>query len=346
MADEDKKPEEATPAPKTGSLEEPSASDGGAAETDPGNPADQIGNSATDKAKDDKPPKKLNPLKAFYKKVNIYLLLFIFVVIVAGAITVVSYLNSKKAPPEPGVATQEINQDTLKQLANSDATVGGSGQTLTVQGNAIISGQLLAKKDLGVAGTIVTNSVKVGVDLTVPQLTVANSSNLHDVQADTLKVASTTSMQGNLTLQKDFSVAGNTAFSGPVTANQISVTRLIMSGNASLEVPNHISFTGASPGRHINPLVLGAGGSASINGSDTSGTLNVNSGNNPTAGCFAEISFNQRFTKTPHIIIGPVGSAAGSTQFYADITATGFSICSNNAPAANKVFGYSYLITQ
>jgi hypothetical protein len=288
-----------------------------------------------------KPGKQPSGIKTFFKKVNIYLLAFVLIVIIAGAVTIVSYLNGKKAPPAPEVATQELNEDVLKQLANSDATVGGSGQTLTVQGNAIFSGQILAKQDLGVSGTI-----QAGAGIVVPQITVSGQSNLAEVQINSLQVANNTTMQGILTLQRDLNVAGSAAFNGPVTIGQLTVNRLIMSGNASLQIPNHISFPGASPGRTVNPSVLGAGGTASVSGSDTTGTINISTGNGTVPGCFATVNFNQRFTSTPHVLVSPVGAGAGQTQFYTERSATGFSICTANAAPTGQAFAFDYFVTQ
>ena len=118
-----------------------------------------------------------------------------------------------------------------------------------------------------------------------------------------------------------------------------------MSGNAILQIPNHLSFTGPSPSRTINAGVLGAGGSASVNGSDTNGTININTGSNPSAGCFARINFQQAFPGQPHVIVSPVGAAAGQTQYYVDRNNTGFSICTNNPAPANQVFAFDYFVT-
>lgn len=293
-----------------------------------------------------KPPKQPSAIKKLFKKVNLYFLIFIFIVVIAGAIAVVSFLNNKKVPKTPTIATQKLDQDTLNQLANTDVTVGGSGQTLTVQGNAIFAGQILAKSSLSVAGSIQANSIKIATETNTAQLTVSGKSNLNDVQANTLQVANGATIQGSLTLQKDLNVGGTTSLSGPVTASQITVTNLILSGNATLQVPNHISFTGASPTRSINPAPLGAGGTASVNGSDTAGTVSISTGNGTVAGCFITLTFNQKFTSTPRVIIGPVGAGAGLTQFYADPTLTGFSICTDNPAPTGQTFGYNYFVTQ
>jgi len=288
---------------------------------------------------DGKPPKQPSKFKQLLKKINLYLLLFLLLLVIGSAVSVVSYLNSKKTPKGPSIATQTLTADALKQLANSDATVGDSGQTLTVQGNAIFSGQVLVRSDLNVAGTI-----KLGSELSVPQLTVSGNTNLANTQISGLQVAQGSTFQGEVTIQHDLNVGGNASFSGPITAGQLTVSKLILSGNASLQVPNHISFPGASPSRSIGNA-LGAGGSTSINGSDTAGTININTGNSTSPGCFVNITFNRPFTSTPHVIVSPVGNAAGQTQYYVNRTTNGFSVCTANAAPANQVFAFDYFVT-
>jgi hypothetical protein len=289
---------------------------------------------------DGKPLKKPNAFKQFLRRFNVYFLLFLLVAIIAAAVAVVSYLNSQKTPKTPDTATQGLTQDTLKQLTNSDATVGDTGQTLTVQGNAIFTGQVLIQKDLNVAGTI-----NVGGPIKLADLTVSNSTNLNTVQANTLQVAQASTFQGVVTVQHGLNVAGGATIDN-LTANQITVSKITVSGSGVLEIPNHISFTGASPGRqNIDFNALGNGGSASINGSDTSGTFNMHTGAGPTAGCYLTITFNRPFSGAPHVIISPVGSAAGSMDYYANNrTSTGFQLCSNNAPAANATFAFDYFV--
>jgi hypothetical protein len=118
-----------------------------------------------------------------------------------------------------------------------------------------------------------------------------------------------------------------------------------MSGNATLQIPNHISFTGPSPSAARISGPIGNGGTVSINGSDTSGTLNVSTGNGPTAGCFATITFNQKLSGTPRIIITPVGAAAGGTQYYVNSpSTTGFQICTATAAPANAELSYNFFV--
>lgn len=288
---------------------------------------------------DSPPEKKISPFKRFIRKTNIYFLIFILIVIAAIIFSVVSYLNSQKPPVEPNIANQPLSQEALKQLANTDASVGGTNQTLTIQGNAIIAGQGLVRGALNVAGNIQTSG-----SLQASELTISGSSNLGSTQINSLQVATNTAVQGNTTL-RNLSVSGSAAFSGAMTASEITTSRLTLSGNAILTIPNHIGFGGPSPTRTINTSVLGGGGTASIDGSDTTGTININTGNGPQAGCFARINFHQPFLKQPHVIVSPIGSGAGLIQYYVDRDKAGFSICTNNASPANRVFAFDYFVT-
>lgn len=283
--------------------------------------------------------KKPSALKRFMRRANVYFLAFILILVITGVVTAVFYLNSQKAATEPNLTTQPLTQDALKQLANTDASVGDTNQTLTIQGNAIIAGQTLLRGALNVAGNIQTaGSIQGG------SITVSGNANLGPTQANSLQVATNAAVQGSTTL-RDLSVAGKASFSGAVTVSDLTVSRLTLSGNAVLTVPNHISFTGPNPGRTINAGVLGGGGSASVSGSDTTGTVNVNTGNNPTAGCFVRINFSQAFSNQPHVLVSPVGSAAGRLDFYVDRERSGFSICTANAATANQAFAFDYFVT-
>ena len=285
------------------------------------------------------PVKKQSAFKRLFKKVNVYFLFFGLLLVVAGAITIVNYINNQKANPTIDIATQELADKTLEQLANTDVSVGSNSQTLTIQGNAIIAGQTLMRGSANVAGNL-----QVGGTIQGPSITISGASNLGQTQTQTLQVQNTLAVQGGTTL-RDLNVSGATTFSGPVTANQLTVTNLILSGNAKLEVPNHIGFTGPTPGRGaINGSVLGSGGSLSISGSDTSGTINIQTGNGTAAGCFGQINFNRPFDRQPRVIVSPVGQAAGQTNYYVNRSTTNFSICTANAAPANQTFSFDYFV--
>ena len=283
--------------------------------------------------------KQPSKIKQLFRKMNLYFLLFLLLIVVAAVIATVNYLNSQKAPPEATFASQDMTEESLKQLANSDASVGTPSQTLTIQGNAVIDGASLMRGDLSVAGNIQSSG-----DLRGAGLTISGSSNLGEVQINSLQVATNTAIEGSTSL-RDLSVSGSSSFSGAVTASQLTTSRLILSGNASLEVPNHISFTGPSPSRSILSGALGSGGSASVSGSDTAGTVNIRTGNNTKAGCFVRINFAQNFSNSPRVIISPVGAGAGRTDYYVERSQSNFTLCTASPAPANQSFGFDYFVT-
>ncbi len=283
--------------------------------------------------------KKVSPVKQFFRKANVYFLLFVLLLVIAAVVAIVTYLNSQKAAPEPTLASQNLTEESLKQLANTDASVGDASQTLTIQGNAIIAGQALMRGNLNVAGNFQTGGRIQG-----PSLTISGETNLGSTQINSLQVAQNTAIQGSTTL-RDLSVSGSSTFSGAITASQITTTSLILSGNATLQVPNHIAFTGPTPSRSANSGVLGSGGSASISGSDSTGTVNLRTGNNPSAGCLVRITFRQAYSNQPHVLISPVGSGAGRSTYYVDRDRSGFSICTATPAPANQTFAFDYFIT-
>jgi cytoskeletal protein CcmA (bactofilin family) len=259
--------------------------------------------------------------------------------VVAAIIAADKYLNSQKPAPEASITSQQLSEEALRQLAKTDTSVGSNSQTLTIQGNAIINGQTLARGNLNVAG-----NVQTGGSLQAPSLTISGNVNLGTTQISGLQVAQNLAVQGTTTL-RNLNVSGTSTFNGPMTVSQLTVTSLTLSSNATFNIPGHIRFTGASPSRSINASVLGNGGSASIDGSDTSGTVNINSGTNPTAGCFITLTFAQRFTNKPHVLISPVNKAAGQLDYYVTRDNNGFSVCTANVATARQSFAFDYFIT-
>jgi len=352
--DTDKKPETGKeneePAPASAEAGTPAAASPAApVENKPGDGANSS-DTPSDKAntdgttgKDDVVAKPPNSFKQTLKRFRVYVLILLLLAIVGIIFVVVSSLNGKKTPPPPSVSSQPLSQTQLKKLASS--TTSSNGQTLTVRGDATLNGQVLIRNNLGVAGTI-----QLGSGLNVPKITDTNTSSFGSAQASTLQIATSSTFQGVATFQDGINMNGNTAFNA-ATIGTLTATNIVMSGSMQIEVPGHLAFTGAFPGRTINFGVLGNGGSASLNGSDTSGTVSINTGNNPTAGCFISIIFNIPFTTTPNILLGPIGLGAGATQHNTEIITnstsglvTGFKICTANTPLPNQAFGFSYFI--
>ncbi len=276
--------------------------------------------------------------KRLLKKMNVYLLIFIFLLLIAAVVAISVYLTSKKAE-DTTVATQTLTQDTLKQLATSDVTVGQPKQVLKVQSNAAFSGKVFIKDSLEVAGPI-----QVGGSINVPGITVSGNSIFEEIQVNKgLSVQGDTSLQGQLSVKKNLTVAGSATFGGPVSAASLSVNTLQLNGNLSLT--KHFAVGGATPGR-TNGDALGAGGTTAVSGSDIAGSVNINTGASPSAGCFATINFVTKYNSTPRVIVTPIGAAAAGVGYYVNRSASNFSICATNNPPSNASFGFDYFVVE
>jgi len=161
------------------------------------------------------------------------------------------------------------------------------------------------------------------------------------VQANTLNTSGGTTVNGVLTAKHGLSVTGASNFNGSVSATQITTGTLQLNGN--LAVTHHITAGGSIPGIS-GGVALGSGGTNSLNGSDTSGSITLNTGSGTSAGCFVTVNFAQKFDNTPHVVVTPVGAAAAGLNFYVNRSTSSFSVCTTNPAAVGQTFGFDYMV--
>ena len=275
--------------------------------------------------------------KAKLKKFDIYIVLIVFIFMIAGAILAIAYFQNKQASTTSTLKTQTLTQSTLDQVANSDATVGSTQQVLNVLSSAVFAGKVLVRQDLEVAG-----GLQIGGTVGITNLSVAGSTQLGQTQVSKdLSVGGSIAVQGSSSIGKDLQVKGSGTFAGPVSAPQITTTSLQL--NSDLTLTHHIIIGGGTPGRTQGPAV-GSGGSTSVSGSDTAGTISINIGSSPVAGCFATINFTQKYNTTPHVLLTPVGEGGGTIAYYVNRTSTSFSICDSTAAPSGSSFSFDYFV--
>lgn len=282
-------------------------------------------------------PDKTPLLKRMWRKFNIYLLLFILIILIAVGVTVTLFLKDKntKAQNESIINSQNLSDSALKQLANSDVTVGNSKQVLKVESNAIFSGSVLVRNDLEVAG-----SIKVGSELQLPGITVSGNSRFNQLQADNLTIGSNATVQGAFVAKKGIAVTGNSSFDN-LSAAQITTTSFQLNGE--LKLTNHITAGGPNPGVGRGTAV-GTGGTASVSGSDTTGSIVINTGSGTGAGCFATVTFARKFNSTPHVVLTPIGSGAAGISYYVNRSSSEFSVCTTSPAPTGQTFGFDYIV--
>ncbi len=340
--DPEKTPQELSTQELSNSTQTPVALEGQSTVIEPSKKANTAGDDPEDPAAPASsakaiPKKAALPQKNWFKRLadrfNIYLLLFILLVVVAGGGAVIAILQSRTANTPSTIGNQSLSDNALQQLANTDATVGTSKQTLHVQSNAIFAGQVLFRNNLDVAG-----AVKVGGTLSAPGLNAGGTSTLDQVQVNSLAVSGNSTLQGGLTVQKNLSVAGTGSF-GTLTAQQVSAGTLQLNGN--LIVTRHITAGGPIPSKS-DGNALGSGGTSSLSGSDTAGNITINTGSAPAAGCFVTINFAQKFSGTPRVLLTPVSAAAAGLPYYVSRTSGSFSVCTAAPAAAGQTISFDY----
>ncbi len=313
-------------------------------ETGKGGQAADAQNEATDVTTDAThgatPEKSAKPpiIKRIWQKFNVYLLLFALVIVIAVGVTIAMFIKNKNATTtsKDVINAQSLSDAALKQLSNTSVNIGSSKQVLNVESNSIFAGAVLVRSDLEVAGTI-----KVGGDLQLPGITVSGTSRFSQLQADNIAIGGSATIQGVFTARNGISVTGNSTFNGNLSATQISTNTLLLNGD--LQLTHHLTAGGPIPGLNKG-TALGSGGTASVSGSDTSGSITINIGGGPGAGCFATVVFSSKFNGTPHVNVTPIGSGAAALDYYVNRSTSDFSICTANPAPSGQTFGFDYIV--
>lgn len=286
------------------------------------------------------PPLKKSPkekITGIIRRLNIYLLLFILLVLIAGIIAFVAFQSSRDSDNETVIQGQELTQEELEELAKTNTEIGDPKSTVTIASNAVFNGRLLVRDSLDVAGTI-----RVGGALSLPGITVSGTSNFDIVQvASTLSVAGNGSVQGDLSIGGALTVSRGASFGGPISAPALNIETLSLNNDITLN--RHISTGGGTPGSSAGGGV-GGGGTVSVGGSDIAGTVTINTGGGATAGILANVQFINGYGRTPHVVISPVGTGAAALDYYVTRTPTGFSIGTTNNPPAATSFSFDYVV--
>jgi cytoskeletal protein CcmA (bactofilin family) len=283
-------------------------------------------------------PQDKRGIGRLWEKINIYFLLFVLVLLISGGFAAILYLRNRATTTNSNdINQQQISAETLQKLANNGIQVGDPKQVLNIQSNSVFAGTVLVKGELQVAG-----GLKIGSSgLSIADVNINGSANVNQLQAQTVTVSGNAAIQGQLSIQRDLSVSGNGTFSGSVTTPQITTAKLQLSGD--LVLTRHIVAGGAIPNR-ANGNALGGGGTTSVSGSDTAGTVAISTGGGAGTGCFVTITFAQAFTSSPRVVITPVGSEAAAIDYYVTRTTTNFSICTISTPPNNASFNFDYIV--
>lgn len=276
--------------------------------------------------------------RLIFSRVNIYLLAFIFLFVIAVIALFISMRINDDADNNATIDTETLTAEELSKLRTTDAKVGDPKQTLTIESNTIINGKVLLRDDLDIAGTI-----RVGGALSLPGITVAGTSNFEQIQANSLLIAGDTAVQGRLTVQANLAVTGNASVGGSLSVGRLDVQTLQL--NNDIQLNRHIDAGGSTPSKSDGNN-LGSGGTVSVSGTDIAGTITINTGGGPSSGCFITVNFANRYNGTPHVVVSPVGAGGAGLNYYVTRTSSNFSLCTTNSPPAATSFSFDYIVIE
>jgi cytoskeletal protein CcmA (bactofilin family) len=250
-------------------------------------------------------------------------------------------LNPQTAPKTATPKVETLSPAEISKLSQVGSQLGNSNQTLTIGANSVFQGKVNIGSDLTLGGQLNANG-----PVSISSLAISGATNLTNLSvAQALQVSGLTNAKNGLTVQGlaaingNLSVSGAAAF-GSLTSGSISAKSIQISGPFTI---GHIVSTGP-PVSSSNGTSIGAGGTTSVAGNDTSGTVTINVGSGAAAGSLANVTFRAAYGANVHVLLTPVSTGAATANVYVTHTPTGFTINSAVTPSGN--LGFDYFVTQ
>jgi hypothetical protein len=242
------------------------------------------------------------------------------IILLASVGTGIALLNRQdKQAPTVVINTQSLDNGTLNELTSKNGDQ--SKQQLTITPDTIF------KNNVSVQGS--TDIIK--------NLSVSGTANIQGA----------TDIKDTLSVGKSLSVGANLTVNGLITAASLNVGSLTISSinlSSNLVFGGHIVPSGSAPAARTSSAA--GGGSVSINGNDTAGTITITTGNSPIAGELAIITFHTAFSTTPKVQLTPLNSSASGVHYFVTHTAGFFTVNTSSPLANNTTYIFDYLVTQ
>ena len=297
---------------------------------------------------------KAKGIKGLLQRVNIYLLLFVFIMVIAGASMASMYFFNKRES-NIKLETTQLTEETLEALKTSDAVVGDPNQILTIESNAFITGKVVMRDTLDVAGAL-----KIGGPLSLPSIRAGGEGNFGSLTTNDLQAAGNVAIgglldvAGGVTIGENISAGGTANFGGRLDVGGAATINGSLNVNGAITATsinfgsitlNRINISGSTPGIGVGGAA-GGGATASVSGTDTAGTATINTGGGTGTGVLATITFTAAYsTSNPHPVLTPNGpSCAGINYYVTNISATQFAIATASAPSPGVACRFNYIV--
>jgi hypothetical protein len=285
--------------------------------------------------------------------------LAVVVVILAVNAALIGFVLKKQSADDNtklNTETVTISQSALEKLGVDRNTTATSGIELVVGPKARFNSAVQIGGDVSVAGQLKLNSKFSASEASLTKLDAGDTSiSKLNVNGDAtvtnlglrndLSVAGAAKFQGAVVMSQLFTVnnnvniAGSVSIGGVLTVNSFHAASLVV--DSSLTVGGHIISRGSAPSVSKGSAV-GSNGTVSISGNDTSGTVIVNTGVGTSSGLLATVTFRNKYSNTPHVVVTPVGA---TNNVYISRNSTGFSIWVNSTPSLGG-HAFDYIVMQ
>lgn len=250
-----------------------------------------------------------------------------------------------------------LSSDSLAKLGVNRDTVGEATE-LTVGPNSTFKGDVTIGKNVSIGGSLQLNSDFIADSAKVTNLQ-AGDTKLEKINVNgdgtistlnlrkDLNVVGTTRLQGQaifsqlVTINNNLNVAGNLAVGGKFAAKSFEASNLV--AGQLLTIGGHIVVSGSAPTFQEGSTALGVGGTASVNGSDSAGTIAVNVGTGAGTGLIGSVNFHASYSSIPSVVVSPVGHPMPG--LYVNRTSTSFTVSTSSALPAGS-YAIDYVIMQ
>ena len=301
-------------------------------------------------------PKGRASINTIYRRADILSTVFTFVgaLVAAGVIFgIYAYVTRVKSPVAKAPTITSLDKADLTKLSGffDGNSAGNASQVLTINSSALFKNRVAVSSDLKVVGGLQVSSTTALADLTVDKTATLGVTNIRGqlVVAGPVNFQSPAQFGAGSTTNGNLAVTGNGSFGGSLSSGTMNVRDISVTG--TLTLAGHLSISGQTPG--VSALSgAGPGAGASVEGTDSAGTVTINTGtipNFPTPFPGAQlvtINFNSAYPRVPHIIITPIGQSAGALEYFIIKTATSFTIGTASKPASATSYAFDFWVVQ
>lgn len=301
-------------------------------------------------------PKGRASINTIYRRADILSTVFTFVgaLVAAGVIFgIYAYVTRVKTPVAKAPTVTSLDKADLTKLSGffDGNSAGNASQVLTINSSSLFKNRVAVSSDLKVVGGLQVSSTTALADLTVDKTATLGVTNIRGqlVVAGPVNFQSPAQFGAGSTTNGNLAVTGNGSFGGSLSSGTMNVRDISVTG--TLTLAGHLSISGQTPG--VSALSgAGPGAGASVEGTDSAGTVTINTGTIPNFSTpfpgaqLVTINFKSAYPRVPHIVITPIGQSTGALEYFIIKSATGFIIGTASKPASATSYAFDFWVVQ